>query len=117
MLDVQSGDDVDLRGQGLLQIFVALAVLAAGYIGVRKLVNENDCWFAGDDSVNVHFLEDRTFIVHRLARNGFELGREFLNALAAMGFDDTDDDIFAAALAANGLAQHAVGLAYTGSVA
>ena len=34
-----------------------------------------------------------------------------------MGFDDADDDVFAALVAANGFAEHVVGFAYTGGVA
>ena len=41
---------------------------------------------------------------------------QFNHALAAVGLDDADDDIFAAALAPDGLAQHAVGLSHAGRV-
>jgi len=49
--------------------------------------------------------------------DGFQLRGKFLDALAAVSLDDADDDVFTAAFAADGLAQHAVGLANAGSIA
>jgi hypothetical protein len=117
VLDVECGNDVDLRGEKILDVFVALAVAAARNVGVGEFVDEDDAGPAGEDGVNVHLFERSAFVIDFLAGNGFELGSEFLDALAAVSLDDANDDVFAATFAADGLAQHAVGLADAGSVA
>jgi hypothetical protein len=50
-------------------------------------------------------------------RNGLNICEEFFDAFAAVSFHHSDHDVFAAASAAVRLAQHAKGLADTGSVA
>src|SRR5262249_28300984 len=97
-------------------IFVALAILAAGNVGVCEFVHEDDGGLAGEDGVEVHFLEERAFVLDFLARDGFELGDEFLDAFATVGFDDADDHVFATAVTANGFAEHGESLADAGRV-
>ena len=86
-------------------------MLAAGNVGVRQLVHQRDRRAARDDGVHVHFLEHRALVFDFLARDGIELRHEFGDAFAAVGFHDADDDVFAATVAADRLAEHAVGLA------
>ena len=57
------------------------------------------------------------FVFDFLARDGFELRHQFGDAFAAVRFDDADDDVLAAAVAADRFAQHAVRLADAGRVA
>ena len=59
----------------------------------------------------------RAFVVDLLARNRLQAGGDFLRRLAAVGLDHADDHVFAAALAANGLAQHGIGFADTRRIA
>ena len=40
VLDVHGGDHVDVRFENFQHVFVALAIFAAGDVGVRKLVNQ-----------------------------------------------------------------------------
>jgi hypothetical protein len=116
VLDVERGNDVDLRGEKFLNVFIAFAVAAAGNVGVGEFVDEDDAGAAGEDGVNIHLFERSAFVIDFPAGDGFELGGEFLDTLAAVSFDDADDDVFATAFAAEGFAQHAVGFADTGSV-
>jgi len=97
-------------------VFIALAVAAAGDVGVGELINEDDAGAAGEDGVNIHLFERSALVIDFLAGNGFELRGEFLDALAAMSFNDADNDVFSAAFAPEGLAQHAVGFADAWSV-
>jgi hypothetical protein len=64
-----------------------------------------------------HFLEGRAFVFEFFPGKHFELLGEFHRALASVGLDDSNHDIFAAILPANSLAQHAVGFAHAGCVA
>src|SRR4029077_6536131 len=59
---------------------------------------------------------NRAFVFDFLSRNRFDGDNEFFNAFAAMGFDDADNHIFPTVLPANSFAQHAEGLADSGSV-
>ena len=116
VLDVERGNDVNLCGEKFLDVFIALAVAAAGNIGVGELINEDDAGAASEDGVNIHLFERSALVIDFLTGNGFELGGEFLDALAAVSFNDADDDVFSAAFAAEGFAQHAVGFADAWSI-
>lgn len=111
MLDIQGGNDIDSGSEDFLDVFIALAVLAAGNIGVGKFVHENDLRITGKNGVDVHFFKFGALVEDLAARNVLKLGHEFLDPLAPMGFDNADDDIFATAVATDGLAQHAESLA------
>ena len=111
VLDVERRDHVDFGGENFLDVFVALAVFAAGDVGVGEFVDQDDFGMSRDDGVDVHFLEHRAFVLELFAWNGFELAEELFDAFAAVRFDDADDDVLAAAAAANGFAEHAEGLA------
>ncbi len=116
VLNVKGRHNIDLRGQKFLDILVTLAVLASGNIGMGQLVDQNHLRAAREDGVDVHLFEDRAFVLDFSSRNRLNLREEFFDAFAAVGFHDTDHDVFAAASAAEGLAQHAKGLADARSV-
>jgi hypothetical protein len=106
VLNIERGKHVNFCGEQILNVFVAFAVFAAGNISVRELVDQNDGGFAGEDRVEVHLFEGCALVIDFTARDRFELGSEFFNGLAPVGFDDANDDVFAAGMAANGFAEH-----------
>src|SRR5690242_6650266 len=116
VLNVERGDDVDIGGENLLDVFVALAVLAAGNIGMSKFIDEHDGGAPCQNGIDVHLFKDGAFVLNLPARNVFQLFDKLLDALATVCFDDTDDHVFAAAAAANRFAQHAEGFSNAGSV-
>src|SRR5258706_10647225 len=83
-------------------------MFASGNICMSELVNQNDGRFASKNCVQIHLFECGAFIFDFAARDGFELRGKLFNALAAMRFDNADDDVFAASVAPNRLAEHAV---------
>ena len=70
MLDVERGDNVDFGGENLLDVFVTLAVFAAGDVGVGEFVDE-------DDFGKIHFEGDHRVHVIKVSRNGLKLDRRF----------------------------------------
>ena len=66
MLDVQCRIDVDAVRQQFLHIHVAFRVSAAGSIGMRQLIDQNEARPAGEDGVDVHLLEMMTLVVDRV---------------------------------------------------
>ena len=103
VLNIQSGNDIDFGGEKILHVFVPFAVPAARNIRVGKFVHQHDFGFSSKDGVHIHLFEDRAFVLDLLARDGFDLRGELLDALAAVGFDNADDHVFAAAPAADAL--------------
>ena len=57
VLDVDRRVDVDAVVQQLLDVEIALWMAAAGSIGMRQLVDEDDLRAPRDDGIEVHFLE------------------------------------------------------------
>jgi hypothetical protein len=89
-------------------------VAAAVGVGVCELVNQNDLRAAGDDCIEVHFLEQLALIFDAPAGNDFEARQQRLRLFAAVRLHDADDDIVAVLLTRLGLLQHFVGLADAG---
>ena len=114
VLDVDRGVDVDAAAQQLLDIEIALRMAAAFDVGMGELVDQNDLRPAGDDGVEIHLLEPLSLVLHAPARNDLQALEQRLGLLAAVGLDDTDDDVIAVLLAGAGLLQHLVGLADAG---
>src|SRR5580698_9049437 len=111
---------VESVGPGLQQfhdVFVPLRVLAALDVGMRQLVDHNYRWLAGENSVNIHLVKNRSLILDFARRNAIEFGGKFCGGLATMTLDHSHQHVFPTAGATNRLAQHAVGLTYSGSVA
>src|SRR5467141_33547 len=117
VLNVECGHNVDFCGQEFLHVFVTLAVLAPRDIRMGKFVNQNHLRAARENGIDVHLLEDRSFIFNLFPRDGLNTCEEFFDAFAAVGFHDTDHDVLATASAPERLAQHAKGFANARSVA
>src|SRR5260370_1665578 len=64
------------------------------------------------DGVNIHLLEDRALVFDFLARYLLHMRNQLFDAFAPVRFHHADDDVFAAATPAQGLAHHAEGLAH-----
>src|SRR5712664_321747 len=82
-----------------------------------QLVDQHHLRAAREDGVDVHLLEDSSFVFDSFPRNRLNISEEVFDALAAVSFHDSDHDVFATAPAADRLAQHAKGFADTRSVA
>src|SRR5260370_9564892 len=65
-----------------------------------------------EDGVNLHLLEYRALVFDLLARYLPHMRNRPFDAFAPVRFHHADDDVFAAATPAQGLAQHAEGLAH-----
>src|SRR5438105_1871400 len=117
MLNIQRRDDIDFCGQQFLHIFVPLSVLAPRDVGMCKLVDEDHIRPPSQNRVNLHFLENRAFVLDFSSWNDFQLAKQLFDRFAAMRFDDPDHHVFAAAMPAKRLAEHAIGLADTRCVA
>src|SRR3984893_6031546 len=92
-------------------------MLAAGNVGVRELVNQNDRWMAGDDGIHIHLFKHGAFVFDAAARYGFQLGNEFFHTLSAVRFNEADDHIFDAVVASDSFAHHAVGFPHAWRIA
>ena len=114
VLDVDGRVDVDAVAHQLFDIEIALGMAAAFDVGVGELVDQDDLRPAGDDGVEVHFLEPLALVFEAPARNDFQAFEQRLGFPAAVGLDDADDDVVAVLLAGVGLLQHLVGLADAG---
>ena len=63
MLDVERRVDVDAGSEQLLDVEIALGMAAAGDVGVRELVDQNEFRPAREDGVEIHLLEHVVLIV------------------------------------------------------
>ena len=111
VLDIDRGVDVDAVTHQLFDVEIALRVTAAFDVGVSELIDQHDLRSAGDDGIEVHFLEPLALIFDAPARNDFEAFQQRFGIPAAVGLHDADDDIVAVFPAGTGLVQHLVGLA------
>ena len=85
----------------LLDVLPALLVARARDVGVRELVDERDLGRAGEDRVDVHLLEARVRGT-RCVRRGTTSRSPICAAVfgAAVGLDEADHDVGAAAASA-----------------
>src|SRR5579864_3362130 len=58
------------------------------------------------DRVQIHLIESCTSVLDLPPRYGFQLRCQVCNSRPPVGFHDSDDDVFAAAMAPYSLAQH-----------
>ena len=112
MLDVHGREYVDPGVEKLQHILVALGMLAAFHVGVGQFVHQDHPWFAGKDGIHVHLIEDRAFVFNFLAWDALQLRSQIGRRLAPMGLDDSNHDVLAPVVAADGFTQHAVSLPY-----
>ena len=111
VLDVDRRDHVDAGAEQVLDVLIALAVLAARGVGVRQLVDEADRRPPREDRVEVHLAERDAAVVDLAGRDHLEVA-DLLGGLgAAVGLDDADGDVDALLLEPLPLAEHRVRLA------
>ena len=64
---------VDAGVEQLEHIFVALAVLAAGHVGVGQFVDDDSVRMTGEDRVDVHLFEINAAVGNDALGNDFEV--------------------------------------------
>src|SRR5260370_7940952 len=92
-------------------------MFAAGNIGMRKFVHQDDLWLSRQNRVDVHLFEHCPLVFDLLSRDGFHLRKELFDALAPVRLHDAHAHVFATAAAPQRFAQHAEGLANAGRIA
>ena len=117
MLDVHGRDDVDPRGEDVLNVLVSLRVPAAGDVGVGQLVDERDLRLAGEDGVHVHLFHGDAAIFLPAPGDDFQPAGELGDLRPAVRFEQADDDVDASALQPVTFLEHLVGLADAGAIA
>ena len=113
MLDIQRRNHVDVGGQQFLHVFIALAMLASGNIGVRQFVDQYHRRATRQNRVDIHLFKDGALIFHLLSWHDFHPRDQLLDPFAAVRLNHADDDVLAAAAAPDRFAQHAERLAHT----
>src|SRR6516164_4692362 len=93
VLNVHGGVDVDASTQQLLDVQVALRMSAALRIGMSEFIDQDDLRSPSDDGVEIHLVQELTLVLNALTRNDLQAVQQRLCFLAAMGFDDTYDDV------------------------
>src|SRR6201999_4545816 len=93
VLHVDGAEHVDVGVEEKKDVFVALAVAAAGDVGVSELVDENALGMALEDGVDVHLTEEGALVVDLAGGDVFELLRKLGGAFATVRFYDADDDV------------------------
>src|SRR5262249_32830226 len=93
---------------------IALAVLAAGRVGVRDLVDDRDLRLASEHGIDVHLLDRDTAVLDRTSRYGRDAFDERCRLRAAVRLDEADHHIDAALPQRVRLLEHSIGLADAG---
>jgi hypothetical protein len=114
MLYVEGGDDVDPGVEHLLHVLVAAAILRAGRVGVRDLVDQNHARRARDHRLDVELLDDQAAILDAAKGHRLEAFEESRGLGAAVGLDEPDHHVHAPLLERVRFLQHAIGLADAG---
>src|SRR5581483_8799565 len=116
VLHVHDGENVDVRVQQVHDVLIALGIFGALDVGVGKFVDQHDLGFARENRLHIHLCEGGAFVVHDAAGNGLQFRGQLCYAFAAVSFNVTDQDIFAAAVAPDALAKHVERLSHTGRI-
>ena len=111
MLDVDGRDHVDAGVEQFLDVLPALLVAGPGHVGVGHLVDQGDLRVAGQHGVEVHLLEVRPAVDHRLARDDLQAVEQHSGVRAPVGLGVGDHHVGAAFRPAMALAEHGEGLA------
>ena len=113
VLDVHRRHHVDAGVQQLQHIFVALAVLAAGNVGVGQLVHHHGVGMAGQDGVHVHLFQVDAAVGNHALGHDLQVADAGLGLLAPVGLHQADHHIHALLMLHQvGVVQHVVGLAH-----
>ncbi len=115
VLDVHRRDDSDPCLEQLVDVLPALLVSRPRRVRVRELVHQDDVRPAGEHRVDVELLQCRASVLDRFPGDDLEIADLLGRGLAAVGLDETDDDVLAALAAAAALVQHRVGLPHARS--
>ena len=73
VLDVDGGHHVDAGVEQVEHVLIALAVLAAGDVGVGQLIHDHGVGMAGQDGVHVHLLELDAAVGNHAQGHDFEV--------------------------------------------
>ena len=115
MLDVDGGPDVDAGIEQFLDVLPALGVarrrIAAGQVGVRQLVDQQDRRTAPQRGIEVELVANDSAISDRHRREPLEPFHQPLGLDPPVRLDVADDDFGSARLRAPRRFQHGVGLA------
>ena len=111
MLDVERRPHVDAGGQQLLDVLPALRMAAAGDVGVRQLIEQQQARPARQRLVEIELAEDLVDVDDRLARDELEARKQRLRLAPPVRLDETDDDVAALRLRRVRRCQHGVRLA------
>ena len=114
MLDVQRGPDVDAGGDQFGHILPPLVVAAAGRVGVRQLVDQQQAGVAREGRVGIELLEHLAAIGDLFAGQHGEGADHCGGVGAAVGFDDTDQHIQPGVAHARGGGEHFPGFTHAG---
>jgi hypothetical protein len=114
VLDVDRREDVDTRGEQVLDVLVALLVLEAGGVGVGELVDERELRRAAQERREVHVPELGAAVVDAPPRHRRQSLGKCRRVLAPVRLDQPDDHVTARLELGVALLQHAVGLAHPG---
>ena len=110
VLDVDVGDDVDARGQQLLDVFPALGVPRSGHVRVRELVDQRDLGLAGQHGVEVHLLERRAAVGDPGPGDDLQAVQQRRGVRPAVRLHEGHDHVGAALGPPVALAEHVKGL-------
>ncbi len=114
MLDVQRRPDVDAGVAQFLHVLPALRMARTGRIGMGVLIDQQQTGAARQGGVEIELHQRPPAMVDRRARQDLQPTQQTHSLLAAVGLDQTHDDIQPLGLSATGGAQHFIGLAHAG---
>src|SRR5262245_36040009 len=114
VLNVDRRVNVDAMARELFDVEIALRMSAAGRVGVRKLVDQDNLRSAFENGIEVHFLEPLPLIIDAPTRDDFEALQQGFGFPASVGLNDADDDVVSVPPPGTGSLQHLVGLADAG---
>ena len=113
VLDVQRRVDIDAGGDQFLDIEIALRMTAAGRVGVRQFIDQNELRPTLEDRVEIDLGEAMAVVFDLAPRNDFEVFEQRLGLAPAMRLDHADDQVDALAPLGLRRLQHLIGLADT----
>ena len=111
VLHVDGGPDVDAGVEQLLDVLPALGMARAGHVGVRQLVDQDQCGLALQRRVDVELPERAVAVAHLLQRQDLEALDQRLGFRPAVRLGDADHDVGSQRALRARSREHRVGLA------